>query len=94
MLRRHNGARVALAVIVNLEHWDWEIPPGTPLPVSSMGGPDGLWTGNQSTFPQIPGSVSGAPAHSPVSINIRQLDIAPGPSPTMERLMRPSQLLD
>jgi hypothetical protein len=24
------GARVELAVIVNLEHWDWEVPAGTP----------------------------------------------------------------
>jgi allantoinase len=50
-----NGARVALAVIVNLEHWDWEVPPGTQLPVSPMGGPEGLWTGNQSAFPDIGG---------------------------------------
>jgi allantoinase len=54
-LRWPNGARVALAVIVNLEHWDWEVPPGTPLPVSPMGGPEGLWTGNQSAFPDISG---------------------------------------
>ena len=55
VLRWPNGARVALAVIVNLEHWDWEVPPGTPLPVSPMGGPEGLWTGNQSAFPDIGG---------------------------------------
>jgi hypothetical protein len=24
---------VALAVIVNLEHWDWEVPADTPLAV-------------------------------------------------------------
>ena len=54
-LRWPNGARVALAVIVNLEHWDWEVPPGTPLPVSPMGGPEGLWTGNQPAFPDIGG---------------------------------------
>src|SRR4029077_5222430 len=28
VLRWPEGARVALAVIVNLEHWDWEGPPG------------------------------------------------------------------
>ena len=50
-----NGARVALAVIVNLEHWDWEVPPGTPVAVSPMGGPEGLWTGNQPQFPDIGG---------------------------------------
>ena len=48
-------ARVALAVIVNLEHWDWEVPAGTPLPVTPMGGPEGLWTGNQPAFPDIGG---------------------------------------
>jgi len=35
-------------VIVNLEHWDWEVPPGVPLSVSPMGGPEGLWTGPAS----------------------------------------------
>src|SRR6059058_3067702 len=30
-LRWPEGARVALAVIVNLEHWDWEVPAGTPM---------------------------------------------------------------
>ena len=55
ILRWPNAARVALAVIVNLEHWDWEVPPGTPLPVSPMGGPEGLWTGNQPAFPDIGG---------------------------------------
>ena len=46
-LRWPEGARVALAVIVNLEHWDWEVPPGAPVAVSPMGGPEGLWSGNQ-----------------------------------------------
>jgi hypothetical protein len=46
-----DNAGVALAVVVNLEHWDWETPPGTPLPESPMGGSEGLWTGNQSAFP-------------------------------------------
>jgi allantoinase len=55
VLRWPHGARVALAVIVNLEHWDWDAPSGTPLPVSPMGGPEGLWTGNQSAWPDIGG---------------------------------------
>jgi allantoinase len=55
VLRWPNGARVALAVIVNLEHWDWDAPSGTPLPVSPMGGPEGLWTGNQPAWPDIGG---------------------------------------
>ena len=25
-----SNARVALAVIVNLEHWDWQLPPDEP----------------------------------------------------------------
>jgi peptidoglycan/xylan/chitin deacetylase (PgdA/CDA1 family) len=29
-LRWPNGARVALLVIVNLEHWDWQLPAGEP----------------------------------------------------------------
>ena len=52
-LKWPDNACVALAVIVNLEHWDWEVPPGTPLPESPMGGSEGLWTGNQSAFPNI-----------------------------------------
>ena len=39
VLRWPDNARVALAVIVNLEHWDWEVPPQTPLAVSPLGGP-------------------------------------------------------
>jgi peptidoglycan/xylan/chitin deacetylase (PgdA/CDA1 family) len=54
-LRWPDNARVALAVIVNLEHWDWEVPAGTPVAVSPMGGPEGLWTGNQPQFPDIGG---------------------------------------
>jgi hypothetical protein len=38
ILRWPDNARVALAVIVNLEHWDWEVPAGTPLAVSPLGG--------------------------------------------------------
>ena len=55
ILRWPEGARVALVVIVNLEHWDWEVPVGTPLAVSPMGGPEGIWTGNQPSFPDIGG---------------------------------------
>src|SRR5690349_5570771 len=54
-LRWPEGARVALAVIVNLEHWDWELPASTPVAVSPMGGPEGLWSGNQPQFPDIGG---------------------------------------
>ncbi len=55
VLRWPGDARVALAVIVNLEHWDWEVPPGTPVAVSPNGGPEGIWTGNQPQFPDIGG---------------------------------------
>src|SRR5258708_5950484 len=55
ILRWPEDARVALAVIVNLEHWDWEVPENTPLPVTPMGGPEGLWSGNQPAFPDIGG---------------------------------------
>jgi hypothetical protein len=55
ILRWPEGARVALVVIVNLEHWDWEVPEGTPLAVSPMGGPEGIWSGNQPSFPDIGG---------------------------------------
>src|ERR1700739_2226151 len=54
-LRWPEGARVALAVIVNLEHWDWEVRAGMPMAVSPMGGPEGLWSGNQPQFPDIGG---------------------------------------
>jgi allantoinase len=55
VLRWREDARVALAVIVNLEHWDWEVPPATPVAVSPMGRPEGMWTGNQPQFPDIGG---------------------------------------
>jgi hypothetical protein len=55
VLRWPDNARVALAVIVNLEHWDWEVSAGTPLAVSPTGGPEGLWSGNQPQFPDIGG---------------------------------------
>lgn len=54
-LRWKDDARVALAVLVNLEHWDWDPPPGTPVAVTPMGGPEGLWTGNSPQFPDIGG---------------------------------------
>ena len=55
VLRWPDNARVALAVIVTLEPWDWEVPPQTPLAVSPLGGPEGLWSGNQPDFPAIGG---------------------------------------
>jgi allantoinase len=55
VLRWPDNARVAFAVIVNLEHWDWEVPAGTPLAVSPLGGPEGLWSGNSPDFPDIGG---------------------------------------
>jgi peptidoglycan/xylan/chitin deacetylase (PgdA/CDA1 family) len=55
VLRWPDDARVALVVIVNLEHWDWEVPASTPVAVSPMGGPEGIWTGNQPQFPDIGG---------------------------------------
>jgi len=55
ILRWPDNARVALAVIVNLEHWDWDVPAGTPVAVSPLGGPEGMWTGNQPQFPDIGG---------------------------------------
>jgi len=42
VLRWPDNARVAVAVIVNLEHWDWDVPAGTPLAVSPLGGPEGM----------------------------------------------------
>ena len=59
VLRWPDNARVALAVIVNLEHWDWEVPEGTPLSVSPIGEFEGLWSGNQPNFPDI----GGEPTH-------------------------------
>src|SRR5438045_9136728 len=55
VLRLPDDGRVALAVIVNREHWDWEVPASTPVAVSPMGGPEGIWTGNQPQFPDIGG---------------------------------------
>src|SRR5262245_41112127 len=55
VLRWPDNARVALAVIVNLEHWDWEVPPKTPLAVSPLGGPEGLWSGNHPDLTVIGG---------------------------------------
>jgi allantoinase len=58
-LRWPDNARVALAIIVNLERWDWEVPAGTPVAVSPIGGPEGLWSGNQPQFPDIGGYAHG-----------------------------------
>jgi hypothetical protein len=55
VLRWPDNARVVLAAVVNREHWDWQVPPGTPLAVSPLGGPEGLWSGNQAQFPDIGG---------------------------------------
>jgi allantoinase len=51
-----NGERVALVVIVNLEHYGWTVSEGTPTAVSPLGGPGGLWTDSQpgtERFPDI-----------------------------------------
>jgi hypothetical protein len=52
ILRWPDDARVALAVIVNLEHWDWEVPADTPVAVSPLGGPEGLsWIIDDQPWP-------------------------------------------
>jgi allantoinase len=56
VLRWPNGARVALVVVVNLEHYGWTAAEGTPTAVSPLGGPGGLWTDSQpgtERFPDI-----------------------------------------
>jgi allantoinase len=63
VLRWPDHARVARAVIVHLEHWDWEVPPHTPRAVSPLGGPEGLWSGNQPAFPDIGGYGNHAYGH-------------------------------
>ncbi len=45
-LRWPQDARVALVVIVNLEHWDWEVPPDVP------GAPQGPFRPNIAEFSQ------------------------------------------
>src|ERR1700721_577573 len=55
VLRWPDNARFPPAPIVTLEHWDWEVPADTPLAVSPLGGPEGLWSGNQPQFPDIGG---------------------------------------
>jgi hypothetical protein len=60
VLRWLDNARVALAVIVNLEHWDWEVPSGTPAAVSATGGPEGMWTGNPSLISAVTATTSTA----------------------------------
>lgn len=41
-----NGARVAVVVIVNLEHWDWQLPAGAP------GAPEGPFRPDIANFSQ------------------------------------------
>ena len=69
ILKWPHTARVALAVIVNLEHWDWEVPARTPLAVSPLGGPEGMWTGNppDNRFPDIGGTATTNTAIASVS---------------------------
>src|ERR1700749_1805589 len=55
VLRWPEGARVALAVIVNLEHWDWEGPPGGAGGGGPVAAPEGLWGVTQPQFPDIGG---------------------------------------
>src|ERR1700692_4672986 len=55
VLRSPAHARSTLTATVNLEHWEWELPEGTPVAVSPLGGPEGMWTGNQPAFPDIGG---------------------------------------
>src|SRR5260370_35558378 len=55
VLRWPDNVRVALAAIVKLGHWDWVVPARTPVAVSPMGGPEGMWTGNQPEFLDIGG---------------------------------------
>jgi len=45
-LKWPNDARVALVVIVNLEHWDWELPPDVP------GAPTGPFRPNLAEYSQ------------------------------------------
>ena len=45
-LRWPNNARVALVVIVNLEHWDWQLPPDVP------GAPTGPFRPNLAEYSQ------------------------------------------
>ena len=63
VLKWLDNARVALAVIVNLEYWDWEMPADYPMPFGTAqipqtpggnAGPPGLWTGG-ARFPDIGG---------------------------------------
>jgi peptidoglycan/xylan/chitin deacetylase (PgdA/CDA1 family) len=50
-----SGARVALCAIVNLEHWDWELPADAPVPVSPLGGRASGFGGGGGRFPDIAG---------------------------------------
>jgi allantoinase len=57
VLKWPGSARVALAVVVNLEHWDWQMPDNYPLAVTPLGGPPALWSGPPAAgrFPDIGG---------------------------------------
>jgi hypothetical protein len=68
IFRWPDNARVAL--VVNLAHWDWEVPEGTPLAVSSMGGPEGIWTGNQPSFTDITKATTSTFSLDPVLITV------------------------
>ena len=57
VLRWPDNARVALCAIVNLEHFDWDMPPDAPAPVSMVAGAmgsGGLGSGI-GPFPNIAG---------------------------------------
>ena len=57
VLRWPDNARVALCAIVNLEHFDWDMPPDAPAPVSMVAGAmgsGGLGAGI-GPFPNIAG---------------------------------------
>ena len=42
VLKWPNNARVAVCAIINLEHYDWQVPDNLPQPVSPLGGPAGI----------------------------------------------------
>lgn len=56
-LKWPDDARVALCVLVNLEHWDWELPPDAPTAVSPVSGAMGLGGigAGPGRFPDIAG---------------------------------------
>ena len=54
-LRWPDHARVALCVIVNLEHFDWVMPPEAPRPVTPLGGRPGGFGSGGGRYPDIAG---------------------------------------